>query len=467
MNIQRFVAPTSREALAKARRQFGENAVVLSTRQTDDGFEVMATSEDGLAAIVPAVTGMRSATRPERDDAPSARPEAPSRPSVQDTVDRDTQTMAMSTLSFQEYARERMLRKRREALQPGPGGESRAAAPMDHAAAAAAPREERPPLTSMASGASDARMAQELASLKAMIEERFDTLAWLGGARHHPIQAGLMHRLIRAGYSPAMAKAVLERLPAQLDAADASRWVTDVLVRNLRTAQASLVDEGGVLALVGATGVGKTTTAAKLAARCVQAHGADSVGLITLDTYRVAGYEQLRTYGRMLGVAVHLAQDREALVELLQLLAARRLVIIDTAGLGQRDQRVQDVLDMLELPQVKKTVVLNAAAQGDTLDEVLAAFKPRGLHGVVLSKVDEAAKLGPAIDALIRHRLVLRGVATGQRVPEDWQAPDAAALVRVSLGGAAKSVHDPNPADMGYFFNQASVRGIDLGLAHV
>jgi flagellar biosynthesis protein FlhF len=312
-------------------------------------------------------------------------------------------------------------------------------------------------------------MAVELSALKDMIEERFNTLAWLGSSKQNPIQSNLMLKLIRSGYSPSMARAVLEKVPADASVPDAVRWVMDVITRNLKVPGpgGSLCEEGGVIALIGATGVGKTTTAAKLAAQCVRQHGAASVGLVTLDSYRVAGYEQLRTYGRMLGVVAHLAHDRSALGDLLNLLANKRMVIIDTAGLGQRDQRIQDMLDVLDMPKVKKTLVLNAGAHGDTIDDVLNSFKARSLHGVVLSKVDEAVKLGPAIDSLIRHQVVLRGVANGQRVPEDWQAPDAAAMVRISMGSQTKSAFDPVASDMGFYFSQASVRGIDLGVGHV
>jgi flagellar biosynthesis protein FlhF len=519
MNIQRFSAPTSREALAKARKQFGEAAVILSTRQTGEGFEVMATSEESLSNLVPpaqAPVAVRASDReiakPPRKPSLAERDPMP-RPAVNDTVDGDTQTMAMSTLSFQDYVRERMLRKRRESLQAEPESTAREAAPGEPQAPRTVSRPEpvkapvqvpvqrfnepafsipaalqmpqpirtRPvvrqqwdepqPLAAAdpVSAPSDQRVAVELAALKDMIEERFNTLAWLGSSKQNPVQSGLMLKLIRAGYSPAMSRAVLERLPDSIGAAEAMRWIMDVLARNLRTAPAGagLADEGGVIALVGATGVGKTTTAAKLAAQCVRTHGTASVGLITLDTYRVSGYEQLRAYGRMLGVVAHLAHDRAALKDLLALLANKRMVIIDTAGLGQRDQRIQDMLDMLEMPQVKKTLVLNAGSHGDTLDEVLTSFKASTLHGVVLSKVDEAVKLGPALDALIRHQVVLRGVANGQRVPEDWQNPDAASLVRVSMGTRGKSSYDPVQADMGLYFGQSSARGITLGGAHV
>ncbi len=496
MNIQRFTAPTSREAMAKARMAFGESAVILSSRSTEGGFEVMAASEETLAQVA----------RPAAEPAPirtRATPAREARPDPDDTVMGDTEQMAMSTLSFQEYVRERMLRKRRASL----GGHADAA-DQPQPAAAQAPRDLPEPRVAQVAARAEpiqvpvqrfnapppirtraalpawedpvpsqppvvhhdgASVAVELSALKDMIEERFNTLAWLGSSKQNPIQSNLMLKLIRSGFSPAMSRAVLERIPADSGAAEAVRWVLDVVTRNLKVAAAgaSLCDEGGVVSLIGATGVGKTTTAAKLAAQCVKQYGAGSVGLVTLDSYRVSGYEQLRAYGRMLGVVAHLAHDRAALKDLLNLLANKRMVIIDTAGLGQRDQRIQDMLDVLDMPKVKKTLVLNAGAQGDTLDEVLTSFKASALHGVVLSKVDEAVKLGPALDALIRHQVVLRGVANGQRVPEDWQHPDAAALVRVAMGSEGKSAFDPVATDMGFYFSQASTRGIDLGASHV
>jgi flagellar biosynthesis protein FlhF len=278
-----------------------------------------------------------------------------------------------------------------------------------------------------------------------------------------------MHKLIRAGYSPTVARAVMERLPADFGAKDAFRWIQEVLARNLKTVpdSSALCDEGGVFALIGSTGVGKTTTAAKLAAQCVKAYGANSVGLITLDTYRVAGYEQLRAYGRMLGVVAHLAHDRAALQDLLSLLSNKRMVIIDTAGLGQKDPRIQEMVDLLATPKIKKLLVLNAGSHGDTLEDVLQAYKGVDLYGVVLSKVDEAAKLGPAVDALIRHQVVLRGLSTGQRVPEDWQRPDAAALVRMSMASAGKSPYDPQSSELAFFFTDPVQPGVQLDAWHV
>ena len=501
MNIQRFTAPTSREAMAKARHAFGDSAVILSTRSTDSGFEVMAAAEESLASLGGASKpAARSEAEPMRSRL-SAKTQ-----SVNDSVEADTEALSMSTLSFQDYVRERMLRKRRAALQ----GEPMPAEPP--AAAVAAPRHSAPraepiqvpvqrmeapmapratlvnpmpaPIRTRAAvpanwedslapesgrSAADSQVAVELSALKEMIEERFNTLAWLGSSKQNPVQSQLMLKMIRAGFSPAISRAVLERVPVESNAAEAVRWLLDVVTRNLKVAApgAGLVDEGGVISLIGATGVGKTTSAAKLAAQCVQQFGATSVGLISLDSYRVSGYEQLRAYGRMLGVVAHQAHDRAALGDLLNLLANKRMVIIDTAGLGQRDERIQDLLEVLDQPKIKKVLVVNAGAHGDTLDDVFTGFKATALHGVVLSKVDEAAKLGPSLDALLRHQVTLRGVANGQRVPEDWQAADAGALVRLAMSSEGKSAHDPLAADMGFYFSQASTRGIQLGASHV
>ncbi|TSE20782.1 Flagellar biosynthesis protein FlhF [Tepidimonas alkaliphilus] len=497
MNAQRFVAPNSREAMALARAAFGEQAVILSTRSTADGFEVVATSEEALARLAAQVAPqpVQPARTAGSGAASTGRASLQQRAAAQlpplspdSSVVQDAETLAMSTLSFQEYVRERMLRKRQAALEgklPPPVEPARAARREPSAAApqppvaprgadvtlnfgAAAPQapaaKAAPPRPTGAAAAPSPAAAQlnaQLEGLRQMVEERFQTLAWLGQARLSPIQSTLMHKFIRAGFSPTVARAVLERLPAQLDAAGAWRWVLDVLAHNLRVAREPGLpcDEGGVFALVGPTGVGKTTTVAKLAAQCVRAYGAGSVGLITLDTYRVAGYEQLRAYGRMLGVVAHQAHDQAALQDLLELLAGKRLVLIDTPGLSQRDPRLKEMLALLQAPAVKKLLVLDAGRHGDTLDEVVQTYKGLGLHGAVLSKVDEAVKLAPAVDALLRHQLTLRGLSTGQRVPEDWQRAEAAALVRLSMGGGAKSPFEPQREELPYFFADAVAGG--------
>jgi flagellar biosynthesis protein FlhF len=588
MNIQRFTAPTAREALAKARAVFGEGTLILSNRPTPQGVEVMATAEDALSELDAAASAAPDATptavaaapskaaaKPARASKPAAKPTPKPAPS-QAAIEADTEQLAMSTLSFQDYVRERMLRRRAEAQQAAqttqqtvrqaaaptlvedapqfieptlvvpplatapeaprarPATASRAplAAPVQAAedelplpdiqypgaglavvaavapapaptaesasAGARAPTTPVPPAVVTPSPAASAAtsavprpavematplppasvdvatpalnsqgIVSELQAMKALIDERFNTLAWLGETRQDPIRSNLMLKLIRAGYSPTLARALLEHLPEGLAAGDALRWITSTLERNLRTDTPGhrLLDEGGVFALVGATGVGKTTTAAKLAGLCVREHGATSVGLITLDTSRVGAHDQLRAYGRQLGVVAHQAHDRAALAELLNLFANRHMVLVDTAGVAPSDPRMRGMLDMLDLPGVNRLLVLNAGSHGDTLDSVLSSFRGTGTQHAILSKLDEAVKLGPALDTLIRHQFTLRGVTNGQRVPDDWGAADASTLVRQSMRAPARSAFDPRANDLSLIFSPADATPVEHALA--
>ena len=478
MNIQRFVAPTAREALAKARAAFGDETLILSNRQVPDGVEVMAATEAALALIDGTTTAQvpAAAAQPAPKPAPIAAP-VPA-PALDIGVEADTEQLAMSTLSFQDYVRERMLRRQHEAAALAAPAVAALAEPAKRVAPEPAPRPapvrvsveasapvtvemrevalapSSPPSTPVAQPAPAGVMA-ELQAMKNLMDERFSALAWLGHARQDPIQSNLMLKLVRAGYSPALARSVLEAMPAALEAGDAVRWLLEALESRLgNTARMpSIPEEGGVFALIGATGVGKTTSAAKLAAIGAQLHGAAGVGLVTLDTQRAGAHEQLRAHGRSLGVVAHLAHDRAALQDLLNLLANKKVVIIDSAGVAPHDPRRRDLLDLLDIPRVKRVLVLNAGAHGDTLEDMAIAFKVGGTRQAIVTKLDEAAKLGPVLDTLMRHEFAVRGASNGQRVPDDWQAGDARGLVRASMQAAQRSAFDPKAADLPCYFS--------------
>jgi flagellar biosynthesis protein FlhF len=240
--------------------------------------------------------------------------------------------------------------------------------------------------------------------------------------------------MVAAGFSLKLARSIVARLPSDYGEQDAPVWLEDVLARNLRCARAGEAFEaGGVYALVGPTGVGKTTTTAKIASRQVLKHGPQSVALITVDTYRLGAHDQLRAFGRILGVPVHVAHDASALHDLLRLRTSRQLVLIDTVGLGHRDERIGSLLMSLPRTDIRHVVVASSAAQAETVDQSLRVYEARQAAGVVLTKLDEAARLGGALDCLLRQRLQLLGVCDGQRVPEDWHAPEPAKLVRRAL----------------------------------
>ena len=268
-------------------------------------------------------------------------------------------------------------------------------------------------------------------------------MGWFEATRRRPGQMRLLRNLLGCHFSPMLARTLVELLPSDYADAQADEWLRQMLMRALAGVnqgvgltlgeERTLFDAGGVFALIGPTGVGKTTSIAKIAAHHVLRHGPRSLALITADVYRIGAQEQLRAFGRMLGVPVQVAQDREVLQRLLKEHEGCRLVLIDTAGIGQRDDRVGQLTSALEVSQVRRVLVMNAAAQPGSLEEVLGAFGARDTAGVLLSKVDEAVGLGACLDALVRHRLPLLGYADGQRVPEDYHAVNFGRLVEMAL----------------------------------
>jgi flagellar biosynthesis protein FlhF len=457
MNIQKFIAPSSREALAKARHAFGDATLILSNRTTSQGVEVMATTDEALHDLGVVSTNGKTLNKLA---------------SPRSSVEEDADQLAMSTLSFQDYVRERMLRRRHEAklaqtptTPSTPRQASTATRPRPARVETSVEHSRTTPQSSSSDvhtfksepikGQISSHIVEELQSVKSLIEERFNTLDWLGHMRRHPAQASVMLRLLKAGFSPSLSRAMVEKMPIDLNATEALDWVHQVLERNLKTdTSGSLIKQGGIYALVGATGVGKTTTAAKLAAQCVSVHGAASVGLITLDTYKSGAHEQLRQHGRMMGVVAHLAHDRAALEDLLSLLANKKMVLIDTAGLAPRDARREEILDVLNLDAIERVLVLQASAQAEAMEETVGAFRTDNPLLTILTKTDEAVKLAPALDVLIRHQLVVKGLTMGQRVPEDWADLDKPQLVRQALRSPQSSAFDPQMDDLSYLFSQ-------------
>jgi flagellar biosynthesis protein FlhF len=570
MNVKRFAARTSREALALVRQAFGVDAVVLSTKPCAEGIEVLAMAPDSVAGLerlsasaeqVTADTarrpqasaragsaGPRSALAgAQRELAQRVEPSIAHAPEA-DAAD-DAEQLAMSTLSFQDYVRQRMLKRRQAELHAAPVDDApiarpestrdaiaqagaartalaraesrrqamsqindehfddpevsivprqagspmsqaarRAAMPVPAQAPMAAPPSQRPAMRAeraqpefahapvlhddfaepvhaarapqavdTAARQSQMDMVSELRSMKGLIEERFGALAFMEKLQRQPRQALLAQKLLDVGFSPALIRKMVDALPANVT--DENAWAAGVLERNLLTNETEMAmeDQGGVYALIGSTGVGKTTTTAKIAAGFAARHGAANLGLITLDAYRVGAHEQLRAYGRILGVPVHTAHDRASLEDLLELLAGKKMVLIDTAGMAQRDGRTRELLDMLAHRSIQKVLVVDASSQGETIDDVIVSWKASQCMGVILSKIDEAVKLAPALDALIRHKLKNIGVANGQRVPEDWHRLSANALVHRALKGGGSAAWRMDPQDVHLVFAHAGL----------
>jgi flagellar biosynthesis protein FlhF len=267
----------------------------------------------------------------------------------------------------------------------------------------------------------------ELSSMRGMMEEHFAGLLWGDRQRRSPNHAALTKRLFAAGFSAQLVRMLIDNMP-EIEHAEASmQWVQQVLENNLPVmdSEESMMNRGGVFALMGPTGVGKTTTTAKLAARCVMRFGASKVALLTTDSYRIGAHEQLRIFGKILGVSVHAVKDAADLQLALSELRNKHIVLIDTIGMSQRDRTVSDHISMLcgAGHPVQRLLLLNATSHGDTLNEVVQAYQSTPdqppLAGCILTKLDEATNLGGVIDTVIRYKLPVHYVSTGQKVPEN------------------------------------------------
>ena len=390
MNVQKFIASNSRDALRQVRDILGADAVILSNRSVNGGVEIMALAGDDIASLV----------------SPSVEKEAEPKPSL---------------MSFDAPAQKPPAQRRNQA---------------DNLAEAL--QSARAPAASIKSGKPAANkeldeVMDEIRSMRGMLEAQLSEIAWGTMQNREPFRADIMRELLATGFSASLSRHLTENLPKVKTAEEGMQWVKSVLAKNLMVMsnENEVLEKGGVFALVGPTGVGKTTTTAKLAARCVMRHGANKLALITTDGYRIGGHEQLRIYGKILGVMVHSVKDESDLRIALEELKGKHTVLIDTVGMNQRDQMVAEQVAMLSGTgtPVKRLLCLNATSTGETLSEVVRAYQGSGLAGCIITKADEAATMGNVIDVIIRQKLNLYYAANGQRVPEDLHVVGREALI--------------------------------------
>lgn len=408
MNVRKFVAATSREALQMVKQALGADALILSNRAVPAGVEIAALPPQDLP---------QSARAPApREQAERARAAVPSHAPVGG------------------LARVQAFRP------PRVDAENVIRGPRPKESGAAPPQAGRHDQAGVARPAVDeTAVMTELKAMRGMFESHLAALAWSESVRRSPLRMKFTRLILGAGFSPALARRVLAKMPDDYGEERGWKWLADVLARNVPVVshEDNLVSRGGVYAIVGPTGVGKTTTTAKLAARCVVRFGAGKLALLTTDGYRIGAQDQLRTYGRILGVPVHVIQDEASLTGAIASLRDKHLVLIDTVGMGQRDVRVIEQVSMLANAGAGRVLVLNSTAHGETIEDVIQAFRAKDLSGCILSKSDEALRLGIALDAVLRHRLPVHFVANGQRVPEDLHEPNAKYLVHRALKAPA------------------------------
>jgi flagellar biosynthesis protein FlhF len=454
MKIKRFVAATMREALAQVREEQGPDAVIISNRRCDGGIELITAVDYDETLIEEAL----KRSRPEPPPAPAvvARVATPAGPTVSRTanaadlaralIDRAVATApsraepparaaAPSVPPAPAPAAEHSAPSRRRSGQAERLNASRAAEAAqiilaDRAASAApspapAATGEARPRVVWSQDPEIVSMRREVEGLRRLLQDQLSSLAWHDRLRREPVRAAVLRDLSRLGIAPDVARSLAERVPAGADPGESFRLPLALLMKHVPTVDDGLLATGGTFAVVGPTGVGKTTTIAKLAARYALAHGADDVALVSLDHHRIGARDQLLTFARILGVPMHVATHGRELAAVLMGLANRRLVLIDTAGMSPRDERLATQFATLRAPgcrPIRSLLTLAANADSVALEGVARAYAPVRPEAILLTKLDEAASYGPALSIAMRHALPIAHLCDGQRVPQDLHA---------------------------------------------
>jgi flagellar biosynthesis protein FlhF len=404
MNARKFIAVNSREALKLVRVEMGPDAVILSNRKVPEGVEIVAMGSMELTRLSETRTNESKLSEPKF----AAKEVAPSVMKLQ----AQNQAAALGAKILDANTKREIAATKIQA------------APAKPVASAAMP------------AADQSGILNEIKSMHDKLQEQLACMSWSDMQQRDPKRSTLMRDMINIGFSPVLSRQLLDKMPANGDSA----WVRRILGHNIRVASPAddVVNRGGVYALVGPTGVGKTTTTAKLAARAVVRYGADKVALITTDSYRIGAHEQLNIYGKILGVTVHAVRDTADLKLTLAGLKHKHLVLIDTMGVGQRDARVAGQAEMFEAAGVKRLLLLNATSSGSTLDDVVRMYNGAGVIGCIPTKLDEAVTLGTVLDVIVRHKLSMHYIASGQRVPEDLHEVNTEYLLHRAFKAAEK-----------------------------
>jgi flagellar biosynthesis protein FlhF len=387
MKIKRYTAVSMRAALAQVRAEQGPDAVILSSRRNDEGIEVIAAVDYDEALFA---------------EANRQRTTAPAIAAPQDTAPATAPIAAAA---------------RAPAVSPAP----RRAAPLKPAAV---PSMQRSTAAAALPDPGFVAVQRQLNDLHHMLETGLAGMTWNDKRLREPLQARVLEELSAMDIAPDVAMMLASLTPRRTSLENPSHIPMALLVKHLPVVDDLSTVMGGIMAVVGPTGAGKTTTIAKLASRWCMRHGSQDLALVSTDGYRIGARDQLMTYARILGAPMHAANTGKELSRVLERLKSKKMILIDTAGMGPRDARLTEQLEALQLGAAGARVLLALPAQGEghALEEIVQAFLRVSPVACILTKVDEAASLGAVLSTTLRHRLKIAYVCDGQRVPEDLHA---------------------------------------------
>jgi flagellar biosynthesis protein FlhF len=418
-----------REALASIRADLGEDAVMLSSRKLPTGVEVIAAVDyDG-------------------------------------SLLGDSQTRAADAVGTRELDDYEQVARRYapETAAPSPAAPAPAHAPAPVPAptvTATAPPAPPPTATvqPIVDSAADTSVALEIKDLRRLLETQLASLAWSDLNRQAPVRARLLRELATLGVDSALATELADEVAPGANHQEAMRVVVRRFGERLPLVSWDMAEDGGIFAIVGPTGVGKTTSIAKIAARFVLRHGVEQLGLVSTDTYRIGARQQLSNFARILRAPLHVAENAQDLRRILDGFSNKKLVLIDTAGMSQRDVRLANQFTTLKVEghSVRTILALSAGADRGCLAEAQRVFQAAAPEALIVTKLDEAATLGGVLSVAIRSGLPVAYLSDGQRVPEDLHraAPKRFWLLHNALKLSASSGIAPDEHELAARFGQ-------------
>lgn len=426
MQVKRFFAADMRTAMKLVRDELGADASIIGNRRVAGGVELTA-ALDYQAPVAPARPNPALEAELRKTQARIAGAQAELATRAEQDAGKDRQLFANESLIAPELPVTPVM----------PAKPARAAEP------ASAPAVEQRALDAMRS---------ELHGLRELIEVQLGSIAWGQLQNRRPQQANLWRRLQRMGLSAELSQALLSKVADVAEPRQAWRMLLAHLAHAIKTPKVEPLEDGGIFALVGPAGMGKTTTLAKLAARYVLKYGAQQVALVSMDSYRIGAQEQLKTLGRILGVSVTQVDPGQSLLQALAPLAKKRVVLIDTAGLPGNDPALRLQLESLTARSlnIKNYLVLAATSQNQVLKAAYHSYKRCGLSGCILTKLDEAASLGEVLGLAIGQHLPVAYITDGPRIPDDLHVPRSHQLVSRAVG--LQTAEEPSEDVMAHMF---------------